>query len=46
MTKRSFILAALLVGAGGLVGVGVIQGQPGEVLSKAINICLECVGLG
>jgi hypothetical protein len=46
LTKRTFILAALLVGAAVLVVVGVIQGQPGQVLSKAINICLECVGLG
>ena len=26
--------------------VGAINGEVGEVLNKAINICTECIGLG
>ncbi|MBQ9156949.1 MAG: hypothetical protein IJ137_09210 [Eubacterium sp.] len=36
----SFGLSALLIIA------GMALGQPDTVLYKAINICLECVGIG
>lgn len=26
--------------------VGVVGGQPDTILAKAINICLECIGVG
>ena len=29
-----------------IASVGILQGQPAQVFNKAINICLECVGLG
>jgi len=29
-----------------MIGVGIYQNQPDSVLSKAIRICLECVGIG
>lgn len=28
------------------IGVGLLDGQHTTVLSKAIRICLECVGIG
>ena len=46
MTRKNWALAGLLLIAVCLIAVGVAQGQPGQVLTKAINICLECVGLG
>lgn len=39
--------SALLAGAGLLlIGFGIIQGQPAQVLAKAVRICMECVGIG
>lgn len=38
-------LALLLVGAAFLLA-GVWRGEPETVLRKAINVCLECIGLG
>ena len=46
MTKKKYILAGALLIAAVFVIVGIIQGQPAQVFNKAINICLECVGLG
>ncbi|MBQ7703132.1 MAG: hypothetical protein IJT40_02025 [Firmicutes bacterium] len=46
MGRKNYILAGLLLVAAVLIAVGVAQGQPGQVLTKAINVCLECVGLG
>ena len=28
------------------VFVGVLRGEPGMILQKAIRICLECIGIG
>lgn len=39
---------AILLAALGLVlvGIGISQGQPAQVMIKAVRICMECVGLG
>jgi len=29
-----------------LIGMGIYRGEVVEVLRKAINICLECIGIG
>lgn len=45
--KAKWILrAALLTAAGGFIVYGIIRGESAMVLKKAINICLECIGLG
>ena len=28
------------------VFVGILRGEPGMILQKAIRICLECIGIG
>ena len=37
---------ALLLTAAGFIAYGVSRGEMAVVLQKAINICLECIGLG
>ena len=43
-TSRAGILAA----AAGLVmmAVGISRGEMAVVLEKAVNICMECIGIG
>ena len=39
---RWFFVTASLV----MIGVGLLNGEASTVLGKAINICLECIGIG
>lgn len=45
MKKRYYTLIALAV-AVILITIGLIQGQNTSVLAKAVQICLECIGIG
>lgn len=44
-TKRIFQAAGFVMAAAFLT-YGVSRGEMGIVLTKAVNICLECIGLG
>ncbi|MBR4728513.1 MAG: thioredoxin [Clostridia bacterium] len=44
--KQRGLFFALLVLSAALIAVGCAQGQPAAVLSKAITVCLECIGIG
>lgn len=43
--KAAAQVALLLLGAV-MLGYGVCRGEVATVLSKAIKLCLECVGIG
>ena len=45
--KRMLVVqVALLVLAAGMITVGVLREEVELVLTKAVNICMECIGLG
>ena len=44
--RRNLITIALLVISVALIVAGVINGEPEVVLNKAINVCMECIGIG
>lgn len=45
--KRMLVVqVALLVLAAGMIAVGVLREEVELVLTKAVNICMECIGLG
>lgn len=45
MRKAIFQVILLVVGAA-MIGFGALRGEVDIVLSKAIRLCLECVGIG
>ena len=44
--KKTAAQALLLVVGIAMLGFGVWRGEAATVLSKAIKLCLECVGIG
>ncbi|WP_296112847.1 CD1871A family CXXC motif-containing protein [uncultured Anaerococcus sp.] len=44
--KRREISYALLATSLALIGFGAYRGEVGTVFMKAINLCLECIGIG
>ncbi len=46
MRDRRYIAAVIVVAAVVLIVTGIFLSEPAEVEHKAINICLECIGMG
>ena len=45
-TKKAFFQGTLLIVGMVMLCAGVMRGEADTVLSKAIRLCLECVGIG
>ena len=43
---RWILRIGLLIAAGGFIAYGAVREEVATVLTKAVNICLECIGLG
>lgn len=43
---RIIIFAAAAIAAAALIFIGVYRGEPSVIFQNAVNICLECIGLG
>ncbi len=39
---RGVCLAAGVI----MIAAGISRGEPGEVMMKAVKVCLECIGIG
>ncbi len=44
--EKAALQVFLLLAGVAMVGFGVWRGESAAVLSKAIKLCLECVGIG
>ena len=43
--SRLLRISVLAVGVA-LAVVGIWRGEPGEIMRKAVIVCLECIGIG
>lgn len=44
--QKRLVRAALLAASAAMIAFGVLHGEPKTVLHKAVNLCLECIGIG
>ena len=46
VSQNRILTVFLLLFGGGLVLAGLLLGQAKDVLLKAVQVCLECIGVG
>ena len=44
--KKAVIQVLFLIAGAAMLCFGIMRGEADSVLSKAIRLCLECVGIG
>ena len=44
--KRKILQISFFIIAVAFISLGIILEQQNDVITKAINICLECIGIG
>ncbi|MCI9144196.1 MAG: hypothetical protein HFH87_16515 [Lachnospiraceae bacterium] len=44
--KKEFLQLSLMAAAIVLMVIGLANGEAQTVMGKAVNICLECIGIG
>ncbi len=43
---KKYVRILLLLLSAGMILIGIYSGETQIVLQKAVNICLECIGIG
>lgn len=46
MSKSAWLRIGFLLLAAAFIVFGITRGETAVVLQKAVNICLECIGIG
>ena len=44
--KKNFTGLALALAGAAFILIGIYRGEVAVVLTKAVNICMECIGIG
>ncbi len=42
----TFLCLAFIISGCVMMAIGILRGEVGTVFTKAVNICLECIGIG
>ena len=44
--QNGWIAVILMLAGAVMMGIGIMRGELSTVFTKAVNICLECIGIG